>query len=100
MTKKLICRRLWGFLCFLLLTTGTAFSQKKMPAVKGIVQSEQGELLSGVTVVVENKDKNFTRTAQSDEKGMFVFTSLGKEGPFSFTFSVVGYEKKVLAGYL
>ncbi|HTI94459.1 MAG TPA: SusC/RagA family TonB-linked outer membrane protein [Puia sp.] len=99
MTKKLICRRLWGFLCLLFLATGPAFSQKKMPAVKGIVQSEQGELLSGVTVVVENKEKTFTRSVQSDDKGMFVFGSLVKEGPFSFTFSVVGYEKKVLTGY-
>ncbi len=100
MTKKLICRHLWGFLCFLLLATGTAFSQKKMPAVRGIVQSEQGELLSGVTVIVQNEDKSFSRTAESDDKGIFVFQSLGKNGPFSFTFTVVGYEKKVLSGYV
>ena len=100
MTKQLHCRHLWGFLCFLLLASGTAFSQKKMPAVSGIVQSEQGELLSGVTVMVRNQDNSFTRTVTSDDKGIFTLSSLGKgSGPFSFTFTVVGYEKKVLTGY-
>src|ERR1700744_1443050 len=99
MTKKLIDQRLWGFLCMLVLLTGTAFSQKNPPAVKGIVQSEQGEALEGVTVTVQNKEKSFIKNTQSDEKGMFSFNKLNAAGSYTFTFSSVGYDKKVMDGY-
>lgn len=100
MTKKLTYQSLWGFLCGLLLITGSALAQEPpASAVKGIVKGDQGDPLSGVTVTVQNKDKSVSKNAISDEKGLFYFSSLPPGGPYTFSFSYIGYEKRTLDGY-
>jgi TonB-linked SusC/RagA family outer membrane protein len=99
MTKKVIYQRLWGFLCVLVMMTGTTSAQQTTGAVKGIVKSDKEEPLQGVTVTVQNKNKSFTRNATSDERGMFYFGNIPEGGPYSFTFSYVGYEQRTLDGY-
>jgi TonB-linked SusC/RagA family outer membrane protein len=100
MTKKVIYYRFWGFLCFLLLITGTGLAQQiTTNAVRGIVKSGQGDPLQGVTITVQNKKKSYTTNVISDERGMFSFDNLPQGGPYSFTFSYVGYEERTLDGY-
>ena len=80
----------------LLLTGSWAFSQQLQPSVKGLVQSETGEVLSNVTVKTQNKSGSFAATAQTDTSGIFTFQKLRAGDSYSFTFTHVGYEKKVL----
>lgn len=69
------------------------------PAVKGIVKNETSEPLVGVTVLIENKKSKFKTAVQTDGTGTFVVSNLENEGSYTFTFSYVGYERKVLTGY-
>jgi TonB-linked SusC/RagA family outer membrane protein len=100
MTKRVIYQRLWGFLCLLLLTTGTAFAQQPTTgAVKGFVKNDRGEPLPGVTVTVRNRNKSVNRNVTSDESGSFSFGNIPEGGPYSFTLSHVGYEERTVEGY-
>jgi TonB-linked SusC/RagA family outer membrane protein len=83
-----------------LLTTGASIAQPIVTkAVRGIVKSEQGDPLPGVTITVQNNKKSFVREVLSDDKGMFSFDNLPQGSLYSFTFSYVGYEERALDGY-
>lgn len=75
------------------------FAQEMQPAVKGIVKNETAEPMAGVTVQIENKRSKFKRAVQTDGTGTFVVNNLEAEGSYTFTFSYVGYERRVLTGY-
>ncbi|MDQ3846556.1 MAG: TonB-dependent receptor plug domain-containing protein, partial [Bacteroidota bacterium] len=68
-------------------------------AVRGLVQSSTNEPLAGVSVTVRNTKNNFTSGTTTDNAGMFTFPKLPSGGPYSFTFSAVGYEEQTLSGY-
>jgi TonB-linked SusC/RagA family outer membrane protein len=85
-------------LAFVFPFTGT-FAQQQSPAVKGIVKSVKGEILTNVTVTVRDKSGAFSSSVQTDASGVFIFEKLKNAGTYSFTFTHVGYEKKVLADY-
>jgi TonB-linked SusC/RagA family outer membrane protein len=91
--RALVC------LLTVLLLTGKLYAQQKKDALKGIVQNEKKESLVGVSVTIQNKAAGFNKTVQTDEKGIFVLGTLAVGGPYSFTFTYAGYEKKVLTGY-
>ena len=67
--------------------------------VKGAVQSPNNEPMSGVSVVIRNTRTNFTTGTTTDSSGNFTFSRLSPGGPYSLTFSMVGYEKQTLGGY-
>ncbi len=67
--------------------------------VKGIVRSEEGELLSNVSVIARNLSTDLTSGTQSDTAGVFSFYKLPPNGKYSFTFSMVGFEEQTLTGY-
>lgn len=92
------CAKLVSCLLWLLLAQ-QSFSQEKQPAVKGIIKDEKGLPMASVSVTVQNKNNQFSAAAQTNEAGVFVFSTLEAGGPYSFTFSFVGYEKKMLDGY-
>ncbi|MDF2191109.1 TonB-dependent receptor [Paraflavitalea sp. CAU 1676] len=92
------CAKLVGYLLWLLLAH-QSFSQEKQPAVKGIIKDEKGTPLPSVTVQVQQKDSKYSSSTQTGADGVFTFATLPDGGAFSFTFSFVGYEKKVLEGY-
>ncbi|WP_315819199.1 carboxypeptidase-like regulatory domain-containing protein [Paraflavitalea speifideaquila] len=85
---KLVCCLLW------LLLAHQSFSQEKQPAVKGIIKDESGAPLPSVSVMVQNKNTQFSASTQTSPAGVFVFSTLDPGGPYTFTFSFVGYEKK------
>ncbi|MGZ3860164.1 MAG: SusC/RagA family TonB-linked outer membrane protein [Flavisolibacter sp.] len=78
----------------------TASFAQQRPAVKGLVQSESGEVLPNVTVSVQNKSGDYSFSVQSNALGVFIFEKLNAGEIYSFTFSHVGYEKKVLSDYV
>ena len=83
----------------LLWTTNHAAGQQHDPAVKGLVKSETGEPLGNVTVVVQNRAGNIITTVQSDAAGVFSIKSLKAGETYSFTFTHIGFEKRVLNDY-
>jgi TonB-linked SusC/RagA family outer membrane protein len=75
------------------------FAQTQGSLVKGIVHSSNNEPLSGVSVVIRNTKTNFATGTTSDSSGNFTFSRLTSGGPYSLTFSMVGFEKQTMGGY-
>jgi TonB-linked outer membrane protein, SusC/RagA family len=74
-------------------------AQQKTSVVKGLVQNNNNMPLQGVSVVIRNTTNNFTSGTSSDSSGVFTFSRIPSGGPYSFTFSMVGYESQTLTGY-
>ncbi|HEY6899534.1 MAG TPA: TonB-dependent receptor, partial [Puia sp.] len=49
--------------------------------------------------VIRNTRTNFTTGTMTDTSGNFSFSRLSAGGPYSLTFSMVGFEKQTLGGY-
>jgi TonB-linked SusC/RagA family outer membrane protein len=67
--------------------------------VKGVVHNSNNEPLAGVSVVIRNTKTNFTTGTTTDSSGHFSFSRISSGGPYSFTFSMVGFDKQTLGGY-
>jgi TonB-linked SusC/RagA family outer membrane protein len=75
-------------------------AQQGRSDVTGIVRSEiTGKALAGVTVTVRNAKNNFSAAAQTDTNGVFTFNQLPSAEGYSFNFSYIGYENRILSGY-
>ncbi|MEJ7739293.1 MAG: TonB-dependent receptor [Chitinophagaceae bacterium] len=83
----------------LLLQLSGLNAQEKPSQVKGIVTNNNGQLLAGVSVIVRNAKTNFTAGTSTDSAGIFSFPGVSSGGPYSFTFSTIGYENQTLSGY-
>lgn len=81
--------RLWSTF-LLLLVPGILLAQEK-PAVTGIVQNRQGEILIGVSVSAENMETGKRYQQMTDEKGTFRLFRLPPGNKYRFTFSYIGY---------
>ncbi len=92
------CTKLVGCLLWLLLAN-QSFAQEKQPAVKGLIKDENGLPMASVSVMVQNKSNQFSTSTQTNAAGVFLFNTLEAGGPYTFTFSFIGYDKKVLEGY-
>lgn len=91
-------------LCFFLLSlfllnSPLLIAQEQSSTVKGVVQSTTNDPLSGVSVTVRNTRTNFTSGTITDSTGLFTFSRLPSGGPYTFSFSAVGFEEQVLSGY-
>lgn len=86
------------FLAFIIMCTNVN-AQEKTSQVKGLVQNDRGENLSDVSVIIKNTKNNFTSGTKTDSTGMFQFSRIPSGGPYSFTFSTIGYEPQTLSGY-
>jgi TonB-linked SusC/RagA family outer membrane protein len=75
------------------------FSQEKQSLVKGLVANNKSEPLSGVSVIVRNNKTNFTSGTSTDSSGVFTFARMPSGGPYTFTFTAVGFEEQTLSGY-
>lgn len=84
-------------LCSLIVSD--VIAQEKTSLVKGIVTDNNSEALPGVSVIIRNTKTNFTAGTSTDSSGNFIFSRVSPGGPYSFTFSVVGYETQTLSGY-
>ena len=83
----------------LLLLVNSVNAQEKSSMVTGIVQGNSNELLSGVTVTARNLKTNFATGTATDSSGLFTFSRLPSGGPYSFKFTIIGYEEQTLSGY-
>ncbi|MEJ7738346.1 MAG: TonB-dependent receptor [Chitinophagaceae bacterium] len=87
-----------GLIPFFMLSLGLN-AQDKTSLVKGIVQNDDGEPLSGVSVVIRKANDNFTSGTSTDSSGVFTFSRIPAGGPYSFAFSAVGHEPQTISGY-
>lgn len=88
-------------LTFLMLVSPpfVARAQQKTSSVKGLVHGPNNTPLAGATVIVRNAKTNFTSGTNTDTTGVFSFARLPAGGPYSFAFSMIGYEPQTLSGY-
>ncbi|HTE23626.1 SusC/RagA family TonB-linked outer membrane protein [Flavitalea sp.] len=87
-----------SFLLFIL-GSNVVNAQVKDNIVKGVVQNNESEGVPGVSVILRNVKTNFTLGTSSDSTGAFSFLRVPAGGPYSFTFSTVGFETQTLSGY-
>jgi TonB-linked SusC/RagA family outer membrane protein len=74
-------------------------AQSNTSLVKGLVQNSEGKPAPGVSVIIRKAGDNFTSGTSTDSSGVFSFSGIPAGGPYSFTFSGVGFETRVMAGY-
>jgi TonB-dependent SusC/RagA subfamily outer membrane receptor len=74
-------------------------AQAKASVVKGVVLDGAGQPLAGVSVIARNTKTNFTTGTSTDNAGNFTFPRISSGGPYTFTFSTVGFEDQTLSGY-
>ncbi|HZG25016.1 MAG TPA: TonB-dependent receptor plug domain-containing protein, partial [Chitinophagaceae bacterium] len=86
-------------LCLSFFFLPRALAQQPTSLVKGVVQTGAGEPVAGVSVIIRNAKTNFTSGTSTDSSGAFNFTRVIPGGPYSFTFSAIGYETETLSGY-
>lgn len=68
--------------------------------VTGTVTNEKGELLSGVSIQVNNVNGKDNYSGVTDTKGVFSFKQLQNGNMYNFTISYIGYETNFLNKYL
>lgn len=86
------------FLVFILHSAQVS-AQGSPTVIKGVVRNSTNEPLPGVSVIIRNTSTNFTSGTSTDSSGVFTFSRITSGGPYSFTFSTVGYESQTLSGY-
>lgn len=86
-------------LLFFFFQSSGLYSQDKSSLVKGMVQNNNNEPLPGVSVIIRNAKTNVTSGTSTDSLGNFSFSRISSGGPYTFTFSMVGYENQTLTGY-
>src|SRR5688572_9328317 len=82
-----------------LLCSRMALAQEQYGTVKGLVRSETGEGIPGVSVTAVDKKTNFRSGTMTDSAGVFTFNRLPSGSNYRFIFSSVGYTQQVLEGY-
>ncbi len=86
--------------CLLLLVPAiTGVAQNNTSLIKGMVQNTNNDPVGGVSVILRNTKTNFTLGTSSDSLGGFSFARIPAGGPYSFTFSNIGFETQTLSGY-
>ncbi|MBE7170284.1 MAG: TonB-dependent receptor [Williamsia sp.] len=87
-------------LIFLLTMAAPALrAQNNASPVTGVVTNPNGDPIGSVSVVIRNTKTNFTTGTSTDSSGRFAFSRISAGGPYTFTFSNVGYEPQTLSGY-
>ncbi|MBO9618823.1 MAG: TonB-dependent receptor [Niabella sp.] len=74
-------------------------AQERTTTVSGVVRSDSGQVLSGVSVLAKNNQTGMSSGAATNEEGVFTFASLPATGSYTFSFSRVGYESFTTASY-
>src|ERR1700761_7049127 len=95
--SKLLLSR--GCFMLLLLVSFAAYPQDKAPGLTGIVVSETGETLNGVSVFIHAANGKEEHSAMTNEKGVFLFANLRLNTKYNLSFSYVGYKDTTVNGF-
>jgi TonB-linked SusC/RagA family outer membrane protein len=77
----------------------SAQAQDRTGSVTGIVRNDQGDPVSGISVIATNASTGLSSGTQTDTAGLFNFTKLPVNGRYNFSFSGVGFQQQTLSGY-
>jgi len=77
----------------------THAQQKPAGIVKGVVTNTEGEPVNGASIVVRNVKNNFTSGISTDGSGQFMFNRIPPGGPYTITFSAVGFVEQAVSDY-
>ncbi|MBA4140661.1 MAG: SusC/RagA family TonB-linked outer membrane protein, partial [Segetibacter sp.] len=83
----------------LILRSSVVNAQQNAATVKGVITNNNGDPISGVSVIIRNTKTNYTSGTSTDSSGTFTFPRIASGGPYSFTFSNVGFENQTMSGY-
>lgn len=84
----------------LLFLLGTAVVQAQTKAqLNGIVTTEAGEPLGGVTITVRLVNAKDTQSLSSDERGVFVVMALLPGSKYNFSFSHIGFQEQQVKNF-
>ncbi len=95
-------KRLRQFICLLIMLTGTSYlthAQENRASLSGIVESDKGGPLPGVSVDAKNDVTGERKIALTDGKGLFNMPNLNSSQTYSITFSYIGFESHVVRNY-
>src|SRR6478735_6313114 len=101
MKRKLLQSRAIPLILFTLFSIVSPFAihaQETSSTVTGIVKGSHNEPLASISIIVRNKKTNFTAGAKTDSAGVFNLR-VPPGGPYSFSFSMIGYDPQTLSGY-
>ncbi|MCU0324867.1 MAG: carboxypeptidase regulatory-like domain-containing protein [Spirosomaceae bacterium] len=76
-----------------------AFSQGTDATIAGVVKDEKGEPVIGATIRIKNESTGFSTGTSVNLKGEYSLQQLPLGGPYSISFSSVGYQNQTLNNY-
>src|ERR1700761_3810663 len=95
--SKLLLSR--GCFMLLLLVSFAAYPQDKAPGLTGIVVSETGESLNGVSVFIRAASGKEEHSTMTNDKGVFLFGNLRLNTKYNLAFSYVGYRDTAVSQF-
>ncbi len=85
---------LWIAVCFIFLKPTLAQNASNTGAIVGAVKDQTGAVILGASVKVRNLSTNLTRTVESKEQGLYLFSEL-VPGIYEITVNADGFEPKI-----
>jgi Carboxypeptidase regulatory-like domain len=76
---------------------GTASGQSTSAQLTGQITDSTGAVMAGAHVTVRNMDTNLVQSVDSDERGVYLLSSL-PPGPYTLTIEQQGFERQVQTG--
>ena len=92
-------RKLHRLALLALCTVSSAAYAQNGGTVTGVVKNEKGDVIPGVTVGVINADSTVRKGGFTDGTGVFTIADVPAGGPYSISFTSIGYEKHFLKDY-
>lgn len=77
----------------------TGHTQTTPASIRGVVQNEKGEGLAGVSIAIKNDSLRYKSNTSTDAQGVFTFSDLLPDVPYTISFSYVGYETQTRSRY-
>ena len=79
-----------------LLLAMPGYAQSGGSTIRGTVKDPQGNTVGGATVTITNAEKNFSRTQQTNQDGVYTFTAV-PPGTYKLEVETSGFKKASLA---
>lgn len=95
-------KRLRHIICLLFMLLSSNFlaqAQDSNASLSGIVESDKGGTLPGVSIDVKNDETGERKIALTDEKGLFKIQNLKSQQTYTLTFSYIGFEPHIVRNY-
>ncbi|HVX51150.1 MAG TPA: carboxypeptidase regulatory-like domain-containing protein, partial [Chitinophagaceae bacterium] len=78
------------------MATNVTLAQETTATLTGLVTDEGGAVIPGVSITIKHIPTGYVTYSQTNEKGRFVVPNLKSGGPYTVTFSVVGFKEESL----